>query len=536
MSLGCRQVNRYAFRFSLVATLLAISGQVLAIGLGELRSRSALGDRPRLEADIFGDNKSLLDPACFRLVKPSGDDNLPWLKRATFTVRKGNPAVLEILSDTPLNEPAVAVAVHVACGQDVVREYVLLASPPSGRALMAMEPVVKPRPAVSTTPAEPRERIRPTKLPTVPATPTLPPEVAKLSVPSVSGESDKAATEKIKSMEATVNELEKRAGDLTQKIDEVSAVPASAQPVAIPPQPTAPVVRESMAKAPPAGSDSTGSGWSIYAALIGALLVVAGLLGWRRYQERKLEAGADGGKLVVDPPRAGEHAERGGVDLQVDPVAMATPPKLDTNALVARPAATPGSPSPQPSTHDSMMSISAATVDEHFEANPVMELAEIMLSFGRVKGAAQALQEYIDASPQEALKPWIRLMEIYRTAGMRHEFEKLARELNKNFNVEVQKWDMEAAAPAEVDVVLDTESARPHSSLRVEGIESMPAIMEQVLIRWDSGDVSTYLDQLLRDNRGGTRLGFALPVVADILFLVELKEISNNMESGVKPS
>jgi hypothetical protein len=60
--------------------------------------------------------------------------------------------------------------------------------------------------------------------------------------------------------------------------------------------------------------------------------------------------------------------------------------------------------------------------------------------------------------------------------------------------------------------------------------------MEQVLIRWNSGDVVAYLDQLLRDNRGGTRLGFALPVVEDILFLIELKESSNNVESDAKQS
>ena len=160
-----------------------------------------------------------------------------------------------------------------------------------------------------------------------------------------------------------------------------------------------------------------------------------------------------------------------------------------------------------------------------------MELAEIMLSFGRVKGAAQALQEYIDANPQEALKPWIRLMDVYRMAGMRHEFERVARELNKNFNVEVQKWELSAeAAEGEVDVVLDVDHARPASQPdqgRAEGIEGMPAIMEQVLIRWPEGDVLDYLNQLLRDNRGGTRIGFPLSVVSDILFLIELKEVSN---------
>jgi hypothetical protein len=39
------------------------------------------------------------------------------------------------------------------------------------------------------------------------------------------------------------------------------------------------------------------------------------------------------------------------------------------------------------------------------------------------------------------------------------------------------------------------------------------------------------MNQLLRDNRGGTRLGFSLPVISDILFLVELKEVSNKIES-----
>lgn len=538
MSLGCRPVNSYTFRIPLIAALLALSGQAMAIGLGELRSGAALGDRPRLEADILGGSKSLLDPACFRLIKPSGDDNLPWLKRGTFKVRQGNPAVLEILSDVPLNEPALAVAVHVACGQDVVREYVILGSPPTGRALMTMEPENRPRPVPSATLAEPRERVRPAKSSAMPAAPVLTPDAGKLAASSEPDGSDKAAAEKIKSMEATVSQLQQRAGDLTQKIEVASAAPAVAQPATTPAPATAPVVQQAPLKAPPVGSNSAGSGWSLFGALIGALLVVAALLGWRRHQQSKQRGGGDGRDIEVDPPRSGERAERGGLDLQVDPVAMATPMKLDPAALGARPAASPGASSGQASTHDSVMSVSAATVDEHFESNPVMELAEIMLSFGRVKGAAQALQEYIDTSPQEALKPWIRLMDIYRMAGMRHEFEKAARELNRNFNVEVQKWDLDAAAQGAgaVDVVLDTESARHVDTGRPEGIESMPAIMEQVLIRWESGDVAAYLDQLLRDNRGGTRLGFSLPVVGDILFLIELKDISNNMESDTNQS
>lgn len=217
---------------------------------------------------------------------------------------------------------------------------------------------------------------------------------------------------------------------------------------------------------------------------------------------------------------------------------MGMPMKLDVGAeapVAAAPAAG------APSRLDSIMSVSAATVDEHFEANPVMELAEIMLSFGRVKGAAQALQEYIDSNPQEALKPWIRLMEIYRMAGLRKEFEKVARDLNRNFNVEVQRWEQtvepESAGP--VDVILDTEPVAAGNQLaggKVEGIEGMPAITEQVVLRWNDGSVIDYMNLLLRDNRGGTRLGFSLPVISDILFLVELKEVSNKIEKETTAS
>ena len=542
MSLGCESVNYFAFRFSLVAALVALSGEATAIGLGELRGSPALGDRPRFEVDILGAGKSSLDPACFRLQRPAGDDNLPWLKRATFKVRKGNPPVLEIASDAPLSEPVLAVALHVACGQDVVREYIVMASPLTGRSLRAIEPSEAPRSSASAP--EQRERIRPARpaartLPAVTAAPAqaLPAagslgEPGKVPASAEQQAANLAAADKIKSMEVTVGELQQRAGDLAQKIEQAAAIPATAQPEvkAVPPAPVA----DQAPKAPVASTGSGGSNWNLYGALIGALLVITAWFGWRGYQER--QRGLQ--DFEVDPPRKDEHEERGGVDLQVDPAAMAMPPKLEVDAAGTPPVAPIERSVVPPSRHDSVMSISAATVDEHFEANPVMELAEIMLSFGRVKGAAQALQEYIDANPQEALKPWIRLMDVYRMAGMRHEFEKVARELNKNFNVEVQKWDPAAETPSQgaVDVVLDTESASRLDGARGEGIEGMPAITEQVLARWPAGDVIEYLNQLLRDNRGGTRLGFSLSVVSDILFLIELKEISNKMESDVKAS
>jgi pilus assembly protein FimV len=517
-------VKNSTFRFSLIAALIALSGEVAAVGLGELRGKPALGDKPRFEVDILGAGAGSLDAGCFRLKQPAGDDYLPWLKQATFTVRRGSPAVLEIRSDQPLRDPVLAVSVYVSCGNDIVRDYVVFASPPSGRAL---ETSPLPPRAPAATPAPRRQAVAPRapalSPPAAPAQIASPPPVAA----KVPGAQDGAAPaeDKIKSMEATVGELQQRAADLTQKIEQAAATPPGAAPQAQPDAKPAVPAPAPAPKVQAADSKSGGSDWSLFAALFGALLALGAWFAWRRRGQGDQGAGA-GSDIEVDPQRKDEHEERGGLDLQADPVAMITPVKLDPSVTATAPAS-----SRSTSRLDSVMSISAATVDEHFEANPVMELAEIMLSFGRVKGAAQALQEYIDANPQEALKPWIRLMDVYRMAGMRHEFERVARELNKNFNVEVQKWELSAeAAEGEVDVVLDVDHARPASQPdqgRAEGIEGMPAIMEQVLIRWPEGDVLDYLNQLLRDNRGGTRIGFPLSVVSDILFLIELKEVSN---------
>lgn len=537
MSMGCDSVSYLAFRFALIAGLVAFSSGAMAIGLGELRGRPALGDRPRFEVDILGSGKNLLDPACFRLQRPASDDNLPWLKRAIFTVRQGVPPVLEIVSDAPINDPALSVAIHVGCGEDVVREYMVMVSPPSARSLMAMEPVDSDR--RPTTPAPvPGERARqphPEK-PALQPAPTLAParlpDLTKMPVPTEQHDAERVAAEKIKGMEATVGELQQRAGDLTQKIEEAAAIPATKLPEAA--VMASPPAADRLSKTPPAVVSSSSFSSNLYGVFVGALLVAAVWLGWRLHQKRK--EGRQ--RLEVDPPRKDEREELGGINMQMDPVAMFVPPRIATTAAGASSVAQQEHSVVPQLRHDSTMSIAASTGDEHFEANPVMELAEIMLSFGRVKGAAQALQEYVDANPREALKPWMRLIDVYRMAGMRHEFEKAARELNKNFNVEVQQWDSSAETEGQgvVDVVLDSQSPNHREGAQAEGLESMSAIVEQLLIRWPAGDVVEYLKQLLRDNRGGTRLGFSLSVVDDILFLIELKEISNKIDSEEKSS
>lgn len=584
-------LNTLAFRSCLPLILSVFWNGASAIGLGELRGQPFLGEQLRLEIVILGGDKQLPDPTCFRLVRPEGADDLPWLNKATLSVRRETPPILEIRTDAILREPILQLAVQLGCGHEVSREYMLLASPeknvspPSAnqRSFRDDVPLRSPRiapqsmrPSFSRPEgAESPARLAPRRAERRPAPHALPDRVmlssginvgepslrlaTEIGAVSADGAKDVrremlrlefrmlmalneqatsqlATAEKLRQMEDTLGELQRRAAEFSQRVEQGAA---SVEPSPVPAS-TPDVPRKQAVAVVNAESASGLYDWSLYGILFGALLGLGGWLGWRNYREHQQRL-ADETPVLPASAAAGdfrpgaELSDSSSVDQHFDqPVQRRSTPldlELDGGepALAVHPV---GQSSPAFAELDSAMPMGAAAmVDEHFEASPVMELADIMLSFGRVKGAAQALQEYIDNNPQEALQPWIRLMDVYRMAGMRDEFERVARNLNQQFNVEIQHWDPSPSLPPDhaVDVVAGESGAHPVAP-RAECLEDMPRIMSMVCEMWSSGDVVGYLYQLLRDNRGGKRLGFALPVVEEILFLIELKETSNRIE------
>lgn len=595
---GVWSLNCFAFRFSLPLVLCSLSGSVAAIGLGELRGHPALGERPRFEIELLGADGQTLDASCFRLVQPAASGDLPWLKKASITIRKSTPPMLEIYSEIPLREPILQLAVQMTCGIEVSREYMLLVSPLRDVAIPVAEaPLVGEvsRPLKAESPRSvrsPRVRndqsdntlLRSTvKKAVKPSVSVLLPDRLTLSSGMDGGEASlrlatelsswsgttvetkeaqreilrleyrmlltlheqvatqMATAEKLRKMEGTLGELQQRTAEFAQRIEPGNSqvdVPGASPSLAVtpqtPPAASSPAKPNSVPPEPVAESSFGLSEWSLYGLLLGALLGLGGWLGWRNYRERQQRLVEDDDsvempEIEVDQQRIDEQMVSEGVDLHVEPSATELPipvdVELDLEGQIDLVERAPSAPL------DSVFSISTTTLDEHFEANPVMELADIMLSFGRVKGAAQALQEYIDNSPQEALQPWIRLMDVYRMAGMKAEFETVATNLNRNFNVEIQKWDLASSPVGEhvLDLVLEDVELAPVAP-RAESIEEMPRIVSMVCELWPTGDVVGYLYQLLRDNRGGQRLGFALSVVEEILFLVELKETSNRID------
>lgn len=136
----------------------------------------------------------------------------------------------------------------------------------------------------------------------------------------------------------------------------------------------------------------------------------------------------------------------------------------------------------------------------------VLELAEIMMSFGRSEGAAQTLSEFLRDYPKESLIPWLKLLDLYHKGGRRGEYDDLAPKLNRAFNVKVPDWE---------------HFSGPTTS---ESVEQFAHIMARVNATWPNQDCLDYLTELLRDNRAGTRVGFPLGVIDDILLLKSMLE------------
>jgi hypothetical protein len=142
------------------------------------------------------------------------------------------------------------------------------------------------------------------------------------------------------------------------------------------------------------------------------------------------------------------------------------------------------------------------------DGNPeqALELANIMLSMGLTGSATQTLIDHIRANPRDALYHWLKLLEIYRTSGHRSDFKEAAAQLRQHFNIQAEDW-------AKVGV------------RETPTLEKYERVVERLQGLWsDTEASSTFLRELLEDNRGGMREGFPQPVAEEILFLIELQK------------
>lgn len=250
--------------------------------------------------------------------------------------------------------------------------------------------------------------------------------------------------------------------------------------------------------------------WAFYGGIGLAVLGLGGVLAYRGRRRGELSEPAGGfGEGVPVAAAAGA----GPADVGVSPAEVVVAP---SSAVVVPPL-------PAESGDGGYRALPGAMVAEMFEATPAMELADVMLSFGRVGGAAQTLREYIDNNPKEELKPWLKLLDVYRLANMREEFDLLAGRLNRHFNVEVLSWDDPYFREGAGGIgLVPVEGGQRAAAAKALTLEDIPHIADRLLKTWGSPVCLEYLNHLLHDNRDGERSGFTLPVVQEILLLIDI--------------
>lgn len=144
---------------------------------------------------------------------------------------------------------------------------------------------------------------------------------------------------------------------------------------------------------------------------------------------------------------------------------------------------------------------------EFSDDHAVLALAEVMLSYGRLQGAAETLAEHVREHSPDNILPWSMLLDLYRRGGMRQEFEVLAKTIHDKFNVQIAGWD---------------SAETPISGLR--SLEEYPRILHRVAEIWGTPACLDYLYDLVHDTRAGQRHGFPLEVVEELTLLILVQE------------
>jgi len=322
--------------------------------------------------------------------------------------------------------------------------------------------------------------------------------------------------EQVRQLEASAAELQAAAENGARPVPPPE-VGISVAPATVPQEIAAP---QAARRVRLEATDNT-SAWLALGGLLGAVALVVWFL--RRHARQAPRAPL--GLAPENPPATEKEAAEEALPWSMadDPTRMANAtgeqPSHETLLLDAGPE-----PQSQPvRPPEQAIPPESTALTEHAEFNPVMELADIMLSFGRVKGATEALLEYIESSPNEALQPWLKLLDIYRQGGMREEYEGLSQKLKFHFNVAPSDWEATAGIKLQHPTLGDEESAPLETLLsRLPNVGQIAHVRDEITRTWDRREGLAYLNKLLHDNRKGERQGFALPTVSELLFLLDV--------------
>ena len=143
------------------------------------------------------------------------------------------------------------------------------------------------------------------------------------------------------------------------------------------------------------------------------------------------------------------------------------------------------------------------------ELSQVTDEAQVYTDLGRYDQAIALLRDHIAGQTGERISPapWLMIFELYRRTSNRQGYDELAPLFRKHFNGRVPDWENYG-----------------HELARDGGLEAFPHLIASLERDWGTDDARKFLEELLYDNRGGSRLGFSLSAYRDILLLLQVHD------------
>lgn len=525
--------SRRSIRWLVTAALtIAAGGPVtaLAAGLGPIVEQSSLGQPLRVVIPLLLGPGEEVTGECFRLVAAEREqDGIPQALFGRVALeRTGDTARIVVTHQRPVNEPVLRLTVGTGCNAAVRREYTLLMDPPvidvpttlaeaePVRAPAVVAPVARERGRATAgaatgagraasrpgTGAAPKTRkTSPAKGSGAKEPPVRrpPPAVAegprlKVSRAAPGGAPEAAAKEaptaqQVQAQQDLANALEAETVVLRQRVAELSAlvdrmqeqVRAQEAQQRAADEAAKRAADEARTPAPPPAAGWWEANWPLVALIVGAPLLIAGGLLWRRRS------------AVVQPPPWQMH----GVPADhFESTTMVTelPPVPAAGARAPAPKSTRAGTT---GTRPSALAVS--------ELSQITEEARVYIALGHPDRAMNVLREHIRQVPRTIPAAWLMLLDLYHAHGRRQEFRQLAQEFHQRCNVETPTWE--------------SYTTREHDPA---GLSRYPHVTKRIVGLWRLPECRDYLEGLLLDNREGQRGGFSLAAYADILMLLQV--------------
>lgn len=510
---------------------MTASASAFALGLGDLTVSSSLGQPLDARISLLGDSKEL-NPDCFRIVSPeSGSMALPNDIRLKLEQSREH-ASLRIQTRQAINEPAMMFSVSAVCPEHIQREYAVLLDPPAlpgsvpvvadqsgaaagGKDQTASPPKPAARPAKrkarpypvassagsgGTTSRRPRKNIEPAndgpRLILSGSRRTYAPESAQLALSMDVGMLDTSRKAEVPLTAAELTDentaLSRKVVHLEQLLASLQKRNAELEQARAKTAPTENLQAATSKQSAPKQSVRALS-WPYFLFGFALLAAAAAYVLYRRAQVPAARFRDTAAVAVPATALSMEPAEE-----EIEQPAIIKAPRVEPPAI----ADIAPVPPPPISRSEAGTEVKDSVADE----------VEVFVAHGHADLAIHMLEDHIEKAPDESPVPWLLLLDLLKRENAESKYESYRQKIKLHYNV---------AMPAYGEI---------ESTPVGEGLESYSHITSELVRLWPTDQAIAYLDDLIYDRRGGSRMGFDPATYRDIVLLRALRT-SNTWKS-----